>query len=339
LKAWQQNANTELTQLKQENQAINEKIVSAFDEASSFIGTRGSILDNLNEMITSWISAKDYIKNVDERLAEMNAKCQRQANEIAELKTIHNNVIEQHDINEANLVAEREKFLIEQREAERRIRELAESHKQQLKELKQELEKANETEKNKIAEKLRIAEIDLATCKEKMNESLHDYKQTIDKLKQANNQRLLKLKKKLANCVILLNLIDKNVMQICQEETSNKGNNLNLLTLFLNSLQSNNEKSNKAAPAQGDTSSINNDSSGDGASLSSNNNDEASLTFEFDEAKFKEFIQSRRDYFEKSLKFVESFNEAQQLRIQLESLSNELKFKEEKYKVINFLLF
>jgi hypothetical protein len=333
LKALQQNSVKELAQLRQENQMINEKIANAIGSGRD--STR--VLDDLGEIIVSWTSAKDYIKSADEQLAELNVKCQRQTNEIAELKAIQNNLLEQRDINEANLIAEREKFNVEEREAERRAAQLAESHKQQLNELKLELDKAHEIEKNKLIEKLRIAEIDVATCKEKMNESLQDYKQTIDKLKQANNQRLLKLKKKLTNCVLLLNLIDKNIIQLRQEEASNKGNNntFNLLTLFLSSLQSNNEKSNNRTQTQSDASVISNDSSGDGSSLSSTNSDEASLAaFEFDEAKFKEFIQSKREHFEKSLKLAESFDEVQQLRAQLESLNNELKIKEEKYKVL-----
>jgi len=127
--------------------------------------------------------------------------------------------------------------------------------------------------------------IDLTSAQVKLNENLTDYKSSIEKFKQASNVRYSKLKKKLANCIVVLNLIDKNLIQL-----TSSNSDAAVFTVFLQSLSANDNK-NKA-------------------------NLDDSLPpedTEFSESLFEEFTHKIRDFIEKNLTLVKKLDNFERL--------------------------
>lgn len=158
---------------------------------------------------------------------------------------------------------------------------------------------------NSMSEKLNSANIDLKQVKEKLAESLNDYKNSIENLKQKFTQKITKLKKKLSNSVLVLNLIEKNIFCSDQAESI-------LFSEFLNSL---------------------------GEKKTQTDLDESNLTYEMDEAKFAEIIRKKGSNLQKLNNFAKleqdlhSINESFSIqKTESETYKNNLTLAETKLK-------
>jgi chromosome segregation ATPase len=250
-----------------------------------------------DECLAELRSLREKADQEDAQLRESDEKCSaylKQINELSESLNaayfdkirVEKEMREAIETAQASLIADRE----EQLEAARG-REAA--HNRELAAVKQQL--AN-------------AEIDLASMKDKVNEGLRDYRTSIDKLKQANNQRAVKMKKKLVNCQTVLGLIEKNLFQMGEEDNGEAGSSKpssGLFTQFLNTLIES-KKQEQGGP---------NDST---VTVDTNVNDEnassvATVSLEFDENRFRELIENKRQEIERLRNFSS-----------LESVANEL---------------
>lgn len=167
-------------------------------------------------------------------------------------------------------------------------------------------------------EKLKNAQIDITCLQEKLNESLKDYRGSIEKLQLASKQRLLKMKKKLANSSLVLSLIEKNLFD---QEDHDSSSNL-LFTQFINNL-------NQSESSKKPTTESNMSDSQSSISI------EEVVNFEFDETKFRELIENKKAQFQR-LKESESFKiEIKNLNDELEAFKLKFNKAEIKFKVKN----
>ena len=154
-----------------------------------------------------------------------------------------------------------------------------------------------------LSQKSQNFQIDLNSAEEKLAESLKDYKASIEKLKQASHQRYLKAKKKLTNAVNALDLVARSLFD---EEENRK-----LLSGFVSGL-SLNDKGKQSEANNGDDTA---------------NNEDA---LEFDEVKFKEIIENKKNKIEKNQKLIEGLKEIEKLKKEKIELSDNLtKFQDQ----------
>ena len=209
--------------------------------------------------------------------------------------------------------------------------ELTNKFAEQLDSLKKDNEAQLETQKveisketKRVEESLKHSQIDLNSANEKIGESLKDYKNSITKLKTASNQRYVKLKKKFTNSLAALNIINSGIFDNDAEE--------NLLKPLLASLTFNDKVKNQnegESPVTGD--------------------EEPSVDYEFNENKFKEYIESKREKLENNPALTEKIDackskeseltqELEQLKKESKDSVDKLTKTESKFKV-NYRLF
>jgi chromosome segregation ATPase len=231
---------------------------------------------------------REKAEQEESQLKESDEKCSGYLKQINELSESLNNAYfekinmekelrESYETGQAKLIAEKEEQLEAATGRETKYKQMLESLRQQFN------EKVNEETKS-LKEKLSNAEIDMSSLREKLNEGLKDYRTSIDKLKQASNQRSVKMKKKLANCQTVLGLIEKNLLQSNNDSSASTS----LFTQFLNTLIES-KKQEQSTATNGD-SSVTDPNTSTVA-------DEGSL--EFDENRFRELIENKRQEIER----------------------------------------
>lgn len=188
-----------------------------------------------------------------------------------------------------------------------------------------------ENSKVELEENLKHCKIDLNSANEKLSESLKDYKNSITKLKTASNQRYTKLKKKFTNSVAALNTINTILFEIDTTEE-------NLLKPLLASLTVSDKVKNQNEGVNSEASPVAVDA------------DEPSIDYEFNENKFKEYIESKREKLENNPVLTEQIdafkckeseltNELEQLKKEIKTLEDKLTKTESKFKVQILKLF
>ncbi len=191
------------------------------------------------------------------------------------------------------------------------------AHKKEIDQLTQNMTQKYEQEIKSLKEKLSNTEIDLNSLRDKLSESLKDYRASIDKLKQENALRYQKIKKKLVNCQLVLNMVEKNLLAEGSDTPAT------LLSQFLSTRLE--TKSNKLEQA---ANSANLDQTEINPSKSVDETDP--VNFEFDESKFKEFFEQKRAELEKLRSCSSYENQVESLNETLKQLKGELEATKEK---------
>jgi hypothetical protein len=268
------------------------------------------------EYATELKKIREKLEQEESQLKESDEKCSAYLKQINELNESLNNAYfekintekqlrESYEANQAKLIAEKE----EQLEA---VNEREVKYKQELESLRQQFNEKVSEETKSLKEKLSNAQIDINSLREKLNEGLKDYRASIDKLKQANNQRAVKMKKKLVNCQTVLGLIETNLFQPNDGENNKNTASTSLFTQFLSSLTES-KKQDQSTTANGE--------SGNDPNASVHAEDGS---LEFDENRFRELIETKRQEIErlKSLPALE--NQVRDLNGTVDQLREEL---------------
>lgn len=291
------------TQIKRMDETVNE-LKSALKSLEEDLERKQK---QNSELINELKDLRDKMEQDDSQQRDSEEKCNRLARQINELNESLSSVQfektrcekelkESLDAVQSKLTAERDELakLVETNENK---------YKEEIESVRVELtEKLNE-ERRVLQERLNNTEIDLNACRDKLSESLKDYKTSIDKLKQASSQRLQKLKKKLANCQTVLGLIEKNLFQSDSTTNTSSLSSTSLFASFVNNLME--------SKKQG---------GGDNVSV----DEENSANFEFDEARFREIIESKRAEIEKLKSNSNLENEVRQLNETIVQLNQQL---------------
>lgn len=207
---------------------------------------------------------------------------------------------------EARLVGEKNEAVEKERKAnEAELAKLRGEHDAELERLRVECE----SRVSLVSEKLANAQIDVDSLKEKLSESLKDYRASIEKLQQASKARLIKMKKKINTCTLALSVIDKGFF----------GDEESMLGQLIKSVTQPEAKKTTASDL--------NETGGDATS-------EQEPAFEFDEASFRGIVEKKRETMMESSKESESVREElARVRDELETAQTKLVRSEAKIKV------
>ncbi|RNA06163.1 golgin subfamily A member 4 isoform X2, partial [Brachionus plicatilis] len=297
-------------------------------EMERLIDVKDGQLDNLNFQIKSEEENKIFLtKKVSDLEVKMSESLRE--NEKFHIKEIENLREEISRISSEKILADEEIeglnkriSLLNDEIAARtiQIEELQQNeknliHRFQVKESLMVSQKDQEIEefKRECNEKLKNSQIDIDSLQERLDQANKDYRASIEKIQQTRKQHLAKIKKKLQHCASILSLMDKLLFQSNETDQT-------VLTLFLSSL---------TEPKKNDES------------------QEEKSNFEFDEAKFRELIEYKKNHLEKldqlenlnqEIKKLGEINQNLQQEIVLvksSSTENETKLSNEKIKISN----